>query len=178
MKQEVIYKALTQLIVVRNLLFKAVTQLELRALLLLVNYTYKDILVNSSKIILKLIKESFLLNQTVLKQKLQSSFTPIYLLLDAQTSPNWETFVVICAYFVNDTSKLRKALLALPFLPSKYRGDEQVVVLWQVLQEYNILNKIGYCVGNNHGLNNKLLYGLFLRLKEARIKARFNAEQH
>ena len=86
--------------------------------------------------------------------------------------------MAICAHFVDDTGKLRKALLALPFLPGKHGGDEQVVVLWQVLQEYNILNKIGYCVGDNHGSNDKLLRGLSLRLKEAGIKARFDAEQH
>jgi hypothetical protein len=37
--------------------------------------------------------------------------------------------MAIYAYFINDTGKLKKALLTLLFLPSKHRDDKQVVVL-------------------------------------------------
>ena len=125
--------------------------------LLAVNYTYDKILVDSSVTVLKLIEESFLLDKAILKQKLHTSLTLIYLLFDAWSSPNWKTFIAICAYFVNSTGVLCKDLLVLPFLPGRHKGDEQVEVLWQVLQDYQILDKIGYCVGDNHGSNDKLL---------------------
>ena len=121
---------MAQLIVVCNLLFEAVTWPELRALLLSVNYTCKDILIDSGSMVPQLINESFLLDQAVLKCKLQSTLSPIHLLLDAWSSPNYKTFIAICAHFVDDTGILQKALLALPFLPSKHGGDEQVEVLW------------------------------------------------
>ena len=82
MKLKVVHKALTQLIVVRNLPFEAVSWLELQALLLSVNYTCEDVLVNSGRTVPKLIEESFLLDRAVLKQKLKSSLTPIHLSLD------------------------------------------------------------------------------------------------
>jgi len=47
-----------------------------------------------------------------------------------------------------------------------------------VLQEYDIRNKVGYCVGDNHGSNDKLLRRLSIKLKEAGIEAQFDPEQH
>jgi len=129
-KLDVVREALTQLIVLRNLPFEAVSWPELQALLLSVNYACEDVLVDSGRTGPKLIEESFLLDRAVLMQKLKSSLTPVHLSLDAWTSPNRKTFVAICAHFIDDTSKLRKALLALPFLPGKHGGDEQVDVLW------------------------------------------------
>jgi hypothetical protein len=169
--------AFAQLIVVRNLPYKAVTWPELQALLLAVNYTYEKALINSSSTVPKIIEESFLLNKAIVKQKLLSSLTPIHLSLDAWTSPNRKTFIAICAHFVDDISVLRKALRALPFLPSKHGGDEQVEVLWQVLKDYEILERVGYCVGDNHGSNDKLLQGLSTRLQKEEIEARYDAKQ-
>lgn len=156
--------ALAQLIVVRNLPYKAVTWPELRALLLTVNYTCEEALIDSDTTVPRIIEESYVLDKEVLKQKLQSSLTSIHLSLDAWTSPNRKTFIAICSHFINDTGVLRKALLALPFLPGKHGGDKQVEVLWQVLKDYQILNKVGYYVGDNHGSNDKLLRELFKRL--------------
>lgn len=177
-KIDIVREALAQLIVVRNLPFEAVTWPELRALLLSVNYTCEDALVDSDSTVPKLIEDSFMLDKVVLKRKLHTSLSWIHFSIDAWSSPNRKTFVAICAHFVDDTSMLRKALLALPFLPGKHGGDEQVEVLWQVLQDYEILHKIGYCVGDNHGSNDKLLRRLSTRLREAGIEARFDAKQH
>ena len=149
---------------VRNLPYDAVTWPKLQALLLTVNYTCEEALIDSHNSVPRMIEESYILNKEVLKQKLLSSLTPIHLSLDAWSSPNQKTFIAICGHFVNNTGVLRKALLALPFLPSRHGGDEQVEVLWQVLKDYQILNKVGYCVGDNHGSNNRLLEGLSKRL--------------
>ena len=51
-------------------------------------------------------------------------------------------------------------------------------VLWQVLKDYKILDKVGYCVGDNYGSNDKLLQGLFKRLQEAEIEPQYNPQQH
>lgn len=91
---------------------------------------------------------------------------------------NRKTFIAICAHFVESTGVLRKALLALPYLPGKHAGDKQVEVLWQVLKDYELLSRIGYYVGNNYGSNDKLLQRLSTRLKEEKIEARYNAQQH
>ena len=65
--QSVIQEALAQLIVVRNLPYKAVFWLEFYALLLSVNYTCKEALISFSNTVPKLIKDSFLLNKAFLK---------------------------------------------------------------------------------------------------------------
>ena len=58
---------MAQLIIIQNLLYKAVTWLELQALLLAVNYTYNKVLVDFSITVLKLIEELFLLDKAILK---------------------------------------------------------------------------------------------------------------
>jgi hypothetical protein len=62
--------AFVQLIVVRNLPYDAVTWPELRALLLAVNYTCEEALIDSSNTVPKIIKEAYVLNKEILKQKL------------------------------------------------------------------------------------------------------------
>jgi hypothetical protein len=160
--------------VVRNLPYDAITWPELQALLLTVNYTCEEALIDSSNTVPKVIKKAYVLNKEILKQKLQSSLTLIHLSLNAWTSPYQKTFIAICSHFVDDTGVLRKALLTLPFLPSKHGGDKQVEVLWQVLKDYQILNKVRYYIGDNHGSNNKLLQGLSKRLQEAKIEPQYN----
>jgi hypothetical protein len=53
--------------VVRNLPYNAVTWPELRALLLIVNYTYKEALIDSHNSVPRIIKKSYILNKEVLK---------------------------------------------------------------------------------------------------------------
>jgi hypothetical protein len=60
-----------------------------------------------------------------------------------------------------DTKETLQALLALLELPGLDRpgghgGAEQWKLLWQVLDDYNIWNKIGFFTGDNHGSNDKL----------------------
>ena len=59
--------ALAQLIVVRNLPYDAVTWPELRALLLTVNYTCEEALIDSHTTVPTMIKESYILDKEVLK---------------------------------------------------------------------------------------------------------------
>jgi len=62
-----ICNALAQLIVVQNLLYDAITWPELQVLLLIVNYTCKEALINSYTIVPIIIKEFYILNKEVLK---------------------------------------------------------------------------------------------------------------
>jgi len=177
-KPEVIREALVQLIIVRNLPYSAAAWPELHALCLACNYACKDILLGSRNAIPGLIDKSFILDKAVLRDKLQSALTGIHLSLDVWSSPNRKSFLAVVAHFVDAGGVLRKALLALPFLPGKHGGVEQLEVLWPVLQDYNILDKLGYCVGDNHGSNDLLLQKLSQRLNQAGIEAQFNAKQH
>ena len=71
------------------LLYNAATWLELYALLMTVNYTTKEVVINAGGTILKLIKKSFTVYHEILKLKLYCSLSKIHFLIDMWTSPNY-----------------------------------------------------------------------------------------
>lgn len=174
----VVQEALAQLIVMRNLPYEAATWPELRALLLSVNYTCENALVNSGSSIPSIIERSYILDKAVLKTKLQESLSIIHLAVDVWSSPNRKSFLAIVAHFVDNSSILRKALIALPCLLGKHGGDEQAEALWRVLQDYNSAGRIGYIVGDDHGSNDKLLRRLATKLQGLDFSVQFDPLQH
>ena len=84
-----------------------------------------------------LIKKSYLTSRETLKEKLYTALSKIHISINVWSAPNRKYFVAIYAHFVDKSSALRKALLALPYLPRSHGGDEQARELWRVLQEFN-----------------------------------------
>jgi hypothetical protein len=168
--KEVVRECLAQLIVMRNLPHNAVKWPELRALLLSVNYCCGDALIDSQSTVSKVISKSFVLEKAVLKQKLKTALSKIHLSVDCWSSPNRKNFQGICAHFVDESRVLRKALLALPYLPDGHGGTCQAIELVKVLDEYQILDRIGYCTGDNHGSNDLMLRELSKDLSKYSIK--------
>jgi hypothetical protein len=72
------------------------------------------------------------------------------------TSPNKKAFQAICAHWVDSGRRLCKALLALPKHRGRHSGEEQAAAVIRTVEDYGIINKIGYFTGDNHGLNNKM----------------------
>src|SRR5438552_3473727 len=157
LNQKVINEALVQLIAVRNLPYNCMTWPELHALLMTVNYMVEDVLRSSAAEVPKLMKSSYMTHKNILQKKLQSAISKIHLTADVWTSPNRKSFLGICAHFVDgETKKLCQALLALPELEEGHGGEQQAGVLLRVLEDYGIVDKIGYVTGDNHGSNDKL----------------------
>jgi len=171
-------EALVQLITMRNLPHNAATWLELYALLMTVNYTAEEVAINARATISKLIEQSYTVHRDILKSKLQNSLSKIHFSIDMWTSPNHRSFQAIVAHFVEaETRQLRKALLALPELPS-HGGEDQAVAFLHVAESYDILDKIGYICGDNHGSNDKMcrLISTGLQEKSSLIGTQFTTE--
>jgi len=66
-----------------------------------VNYTTKEVAINAVGTIPKLIKKSFVVYREILKLKLQNSLLKIHFLIDMWTSPNYQAFQAIVAYFID-----------------------------------------------------------------------------
>ena len=177
-QKTVVREALAELIVARNLPYEATTWPELRALLLSVNYMADDALAASSRTVPATIQLSYELDKEVLKGRLQTAVSPIHLSFDCWSSPNRKSFLAIVAHFVDDMYQRQKALLALPYLPMRKRADDQINPLWNTLEEYGILDKLGYCVGDNEGTNDKLIRLLSNRLHTHGITAQYDVLQH
>lgn len=177
-QKRVVREALAELIVTRNLPYEATTWPELRALLLSVNYMADDALAASKNTVPATIRLSYEIDKEVLKGRLHTAISPIHLSFDCWSSPNRKSFLAIVAHFVDDTSYYRKALLALPYLPTRKRAEDQLDPLWNTLEDFGILDKLGYCVGDNEGTNDKLVRLLSQRLHDRGIAPQYDVLQH
>lgn len=130
-----------------------------------VNYTAEEVAINAVGTIPKLIKQSYLVHRKILKEKLQGSLSKIHFSINMWTSPNHRSLQAIVAHFIDaETRQLRKALLALPELPS-HGGEDQANAFLQVTESYGILGRIGYICGDNHGANDKICRHISAGLK-------------
>ncbi len=75
-------EALVQLITTQNLPYNAVTWPKLHALLMTVNYTAEEVVINAKLIVPKLIEQSYIVHRDILKLKLQSSLSKIHISID------------------------------------------------------------------------------------------------
>jgi hypothetical protein len=166
-----INKALIQLIVRRNLPFRAVEWPEMRTLLSLAGLEKGAISTHSS--VSNRINSLWLTAKDDVRIRLQSSLSIIHIAADIWTSPNRYLFLGVCAHFVDqETSQLVRVLLGLrPILT--HRGDEQAIELFQVLEDFGIPQKIGYFIGDNHPSNDVLCRSL-----ESKVEQPWDAGQH
>ena len=169
-----VIEALVQLVTVQNLLYNCSQWPKLYALLMAVNPVAENIINLSHGSVQRLVSNSYFIHKEVLRKKLQSSQSKIYLSVNVWSAPNHKAFLGTCVQFVEEgTKQIRQALLALPELPGldgpgSHSGAEQWKLLQSVLEDYDIWQKVGYVTGNNHGSNNVLCCELseFLRRKD------------
>jgi len=165
-------EALVQLVTVRNLAYNCSSWPELHAFISALNYTANDLISLSHGSIQKLVSNSYCVHKDILRKKLQSSLSKIHLSADVWSAPNHKAFLGTCVKFVDgDTKETVHALLALSELPGldgpgSHGGAEQWKIIRNVLEDYNIWNKIGFYTGDNHGSNDKLCRLLSEHLKE------------
>ena len=166
-----INKALVHLIVRHNLPFRAVEWPALRRLLSLAGLERGTISSHSS--VSSYIDSLWLKAKDDLRIRLQSSLSVIHIAADIWTSPNRYLFLGVCAHFVDrESSQLVRVLLGLrPVLT--HRGDEQATELFQVFEDFGIVKKIGYFIGDNHPSNDVLCRSL-----ESKFEQPWDAKQH
>ena len=165
------HEALVQLITLRNLPHRMVEWPEFQALLMTVNYTVNEILVTAHSTVSRLIDRSFVVHKEIFKQKLQQSLSKIHFTIDMWTSPNHKAFQAICVHFVDaDTKTLCKALIGLPEHRRFHGGEEQAAAFWPIAEEFNVVGKIGYFTGDNHGSNDKLCRAISRKLEALNIQ--------
>ncbi len=167
--QDIINEALVSLIIVRNLLSRIVEQPEFHTLCLAFNPQADGKLTTAYSTIPKLIEATFQISKDIVRKKLQSALSRIHLSLDIWTSPNHHLFLGIVAHFIDNGEKKQQALLALRTVPN-HTGEEQANVLFQVLQDFGIVERLGVIMGDNASNNDTLCRAILARLKENGVK--------
>ncbi len=156
LRKRALQEALVRLVVRHDLPFRAVTWPELHTLLQLVNPAVKPDILTSHSTLSSLIDDSWLRLKDLLRKRLQSAVSPIHLAADIWTSPNRFLFLGICIQFIDSQElQLKRVLLALqPVLT--HQGIDQAAKIYQVLDDYGIMQKLGYFVGDNATSNDVL----------------------
>jgi hypothetical protein len=156
LNQTVINEALISLIVVRNLPLRMVEWPEFHTLCQVLNPKSDSFITTAHSQIGRKIKESWQIHKDTIRKRLQSALSSIHLSVDIWTSPNRHLLLAVTADFVDyNEEKLVKALLALRTVKG-HSGEEQFITLLPILQDYNIIRKLGAVVGDNSGTNDTL----------------------
>ncbi len=162
---------LIKLIIQRNLSFRFVEWPEIHSLFKLMKLEKRIISSHSS--VSNHVDSLWSTAKDDIRIRLQSSLSVIHFAADIWTSPNRYLFLGVCAHFIDrETSQLKRILIGFrPILT--HRGDEQATELFQVFQDFGILQKIGYFIGDNHTSNDTLCRSL-----ESKFEGPWDAKQH
>lgn len=89
----------------------------------------------------------------VLKAELEQSISKIHISFDIWTAGNWIGLISVWAYWIDDAGERQRRLLAFRRIYRSHTGDNQAAIVLQVLEEYNITNRIGHFVCDNASSN-------------------------
>jgi hypothetical protein len=132
-----------------------------------VNYMAADIYPKSRAAMPRKIELAFLRAKDEIKQHLQSALSEIHLACDVWTTEHKKkAFLAVVAHFVDAEGKSRKALLGLPRLRGSHGGQHQAEHVNRIIDWYDIAQKLGYYIGDNHGSNDKCCRFISKHLRE------------
>jgi hypothetical protein len=163
----VIRQCLIDLVTVRSLPLSVVEWSEFHTFCRALNpEAYQSVIPSSHNTMVSWIKDSFIIKKDLVRKTLQSAITRIHLSLDVWTSPNNYLVIAICGHFLNIDEKYQTILLALRRIKG-HAGEVQFEeAVLPVLQEYEIVRKVGTIVGDNSGTNDTLCRTLSQHLRQ------------
>ena len=163
--QDIINEALVSLIVVRNLPFSTVEWPEFHTFCQVLNPKSKDFVTTTHSQVKNKIEKAYEIYKDTIQKKLQSALTSIHLLVNIWTLLNKHLLLGVTGDFIDCIEeKHLKTLLGL-CLVAGHSGDDQFDVLLPLLQDYDIVQKLGAIVSNNSGTNDTLCQAIETYLK-------------
>jgi hypothetical protein len=154
--QETLRSTIAQLIVRHSLPFTTIEWPRLHSLLLMLNPEVEELLTICRRTLVSDIKACWEKEKIELKNRLRCARSKIHISLDVWTSPNTYLLLGIVAHYVasNDNRQI-SSLLALREIGG-HAGEEQWFVLRTILEEYEILEKLGCIIGDSATTNGTL----------------------
>lgn len=90
------------------------------------------------------------------------------------TSPNHLGLLAVVGHYTSEKGKLLTATLGLKELQGEHSGENQARVVLDVLNDFEIRNKLGYMVMDNVGINDTLINAIATSLNDEGVL--YNAE--
>lgn len=157
-QQPQLEEACARLIAVRNLPHSILDWPEFWSVILAVNYVSKSIIRLTRKSVPRLIEVTFLHHLEELKKKLRKAPSWIHFSIDMWTSPSKTGYQAIVAHWADEESRQAEcALISLREFEGAHRGKEQARVFLEVIEEYDLGDKIGFFTMDNASSNDTML---------------------
>jgi hypothetical protein len=97
------------------------------------------------------VKEDFLEARIELTSQLAIARSQIHLSFDIWTSPACRAILGVCAHFLTPNLTLSHALIGIREIEGVHNGENIASVISQVIQEFNLSDKLGVFIGDNSG---------------------------
>ncbi|KAJ6436410.1 transposase-like protein [Purpureocillium lavendulum] len=153
-------EALARLLAVRNIAHTFIEYPEFHAAIHSCNYMARDVLLRSRRAVPKLLENTFALHKHGLVEKLHNSLSSmVHFTIDMWTSSEQKAaYQAIVAHFVDaETREVAQALLSLREFKDSHSGGLQAKVFLEVVEEYELSEKVGYFTTDNHEANDTML---------------------
>jgi len=98
------------------------------------------------------------------KKELQASLSNIHLSFDLWTSPNYYAILRIYGHFISAEGERCNRLLAFRRVHGGHSGENQALLVLEVIQEYSIERPVGFFVGDNAQSNDTCVAAIIKRL--------------
>ena len=145
---------LTRWIVERHIPFTVVEDTTFRAMLGSLNATVQDYLVKSGDSIRDWIEDEFIETKKLVQEEvIAKAISKIYISCDIWTSPNGYALCGIAAHFIGHQGSNQSVLQALKRMMAAHGGEQIAEIIIPVLQEFNIVEKLGVFIGDNVDVN-------------------------
>ena len=129
------------------------------------NPELKDFVTTTHSQVKNMIEKAYKIHKDTIRKKLQSALTSIHLSVDIWTSPNKHLLLGVTGDFIDCVEeKHLKTLLGLRPVAG-HSGDDQFNVVLPLLQDYDIVRKLGAVVGDNSTTNDTLCQAIEAYLK-------------
>jgi hypothetical protein len=144
-------RALIRWIVQCQIPFRGVSNKYFRDFLLCLQPSLERYIPQSHSIITDWVKEDFLEARMELTSQLAVVKSQIHLSFDIWTSPACRAILGVCAHFLAPDLTLSHALIAMREIEGVHNGENIALVMNQVIQEFNLPDKLGVFIGDNAG---------------------------
>ena len=150
----------------RDIAFNQVRDSNFRAFLEYVNPMANRILPDSNSTIKTHSEGLFAEGKQRLRHMLDTAISDIHITCDIWTSSNQLNLLAVIGHFTSEDFKLHAITLALRELEEEHSGLNQAAIILDVLNDFEIRNKLGYMVMDNASSNNHLIDAIATSLHE------------
>ncbi len=104
--------------------------------------------------------DEFETQRGLLAAELSKSVSKVHITFDIWTAPNQRGYISVWAYWISSTGRQRR-LLAFRRIYRSHTGEAQAEILLQILNDYSLTQRLGYCVSDNASSNDSACEQVF-----------------